>query len=242
MSDVINLEEKARENIKAIIFDMDGLMFDTEKLWGEAYKEVAKKWGLETKITEEVRNSCRGRCIKEIRKLFKELVDEMYLEREGREFPFEEYMNEHVEYIGEHINNNGISIKEGLIELLKYAHENNLKTAMATSSEIERVQYYLEKAGINRNQFDAIICGDMVQKGKPEPDVFIKACEDLSVSPEESIVLEDSLNGIIAAYKAGTNPIMVVDCVEPTDEIRSMLCTNPLNSLVEVKRILETMK
>lgn len=230
-----------KENdIKAIIFDMDGLMFDTEKLWLEACIAVAKKWGYE--VSEEFIKSCMGKKYEDIKALFKSLLDGLPLEREGKEFDFDEYRRQHIAYMDEAIENRGMPIKEGLIELLQYARENNIKTAMATSGLSSRVEFYLNKANITKSTFNAIICGDMVQNGKPAPDIFIKACEELSISPEEAIVLEDSMNGIIAAYNAQTKPVMVVDCIEPTDEIRNMLFTNPLNSLLEVKRMLILMR
>ena len=229
-------------NIKAIVFDMDGVMFDTERLYEEAFSIVAKNWGYESEVSEEFIKSFKGKTKAHMKILFKTLLDDISLEREGKEFDFDEYLKQIYGYIDNFIENNGKLVKDGLIELLQYAKENNIKTAIGTSEKSQRVQFYLNKANISEDDFGAIICGDMVQNGKPAPDIFLKACDKLSVSPEEAIIIEDALNGIIAAYRSGAKPIMVVDCVEPTDEMRSMLFVEPLNSLVQVQELLVSMK
>lgn len=228
-------------DVKAIIFDMDGLMFDTENLWIETAMAVAKRWGYE-EITEELIKSCMGRKPEATKNIFKSLLDKVSLEREGKEFNFNEYRKQYLAYTYELIESRGMPVKKGLIELLEYARMKNIKTAIATSSDKPRVQFYLNKANIDEDNFNAIICGNMVQKGKPAPDIFLKACEKLAVNPREAIVLEDSISGIIAAYNATTNPVMVIDCIEPIDEIMDMLFIEPLNSLVEVQKILTCME
>jgi len=218
---------------------MDGVMFDTERIYEEAFAAIAKTLGYEQEVSEEFIKGFKSNTKKVIKLKCKALLDELSLQRTGKEFDADEYIKQVLAYLYECIENRGIPIKNGLFELLQYARENNIKTAIGTSENSERVIDYLDKAGISENTFGAIICGDMVQNGKPEPDIFLRACEELSVRPEEAIILEDSLNGIIAAYRAGAKPIMVVDCIEPTDEIRSMLFVEPLNSLVEVQEMLE---
>lgn len=129
-------------------------------------------------------------------------------------------------------------IKDGLIELLQYSKMNNIKIAIGTSEKFERVQFYLNKANIDKDTFDAIICGDMVEKGKPAPDIYLKACEKILVNPENAIVCKDAPNGILVAYSAGTKPVMIIDLIEPTDKIRKLLFVNPLNTLTQVKEII----
>ena len=122
------------------------------------------------------------------------------------------------------------------------AKNHNIKIAIGTSEKFERVQFYLNKANIDKDTFNAIVCGDMVKNGKPAPDIYLNVCKQLDVNPEEAIVLEDSPNGIISAYRAKTNPVMVIDCIEPTQEIIELLYTTPLISLREVQNLLPSLK
>ena len=160
------------------------------------------------------------------------------MERTGKEFDADEHMKQVLDYLDEYINHNGMPIKKGLMELLQYAKDNKIKIAIGTSEKYERVKFYLDKANINESTFDAIVCGDMVKNGKPAPDIYLKSCEEISVKPEEAIVCEDAPNGIKAAYLAGTKPVMIIDKIEPTAEIRTMLCVKPLDSLIQVKELL----
>ena len=228
-----------KAKIKAIIFDMDGVMFDTEKLYRKAFIAIAKKWDWENEITKEFMDSNIGKSKKDIRNKYKELLDAKSIARSGKEFDFDEHLKQVYTYMDNYIETKGTIVKEGLVELLGFAKENNLRVAIGTSENYKRVQFYLEYANIPMDTFDAIVCGDMVQHGKPAPDIFIMACEELSVKPEEAVVLEDSLNGIIAAHRAGTKPIMIIDCIPPTDEIMKLLFFKPLNSLLEVAKIIK---
>lgn len=228
-----------KENIKAIIFDMDGVMFDTERLYEEAFAMIAKKWGYESEVTEEFIKSFKGKKKEAIKVMYKTLLDKVSVERTGKEFDADEHIKQVLEYLDNYIENNGMPIKNGLIELLQYAKINNIKIAIGTSEKFERVQFYLNKANINKDIFDAIICGDMVEKGKPAPDIYLKACEKILVNPENTIVCEDAPNGILAAYSAGTKPVMIIDLIEPTHEVKKLLFVNPLNSLNQVKDIID---
>ena len=226
------------KSIEAIIFDMDGVMFDTERLYEEAFAMIAKKWGYEAEVTEEFIKSFKGKKKEAIKILYKKLLDKVAIERTGKEFDADEHIRQVLDYLDQYIENNGMPIKNGLVELLQYAKNNNLKVAIGTSEKFERVQFYLDKANIDKNIFDAIVCGDMVQNGKPAPDIYLEACKSISVKPENSIICEDAPNGIIAAYRSGAKPVMVIDRIEPTDEIKNLLFVEPLNSLTQVQEII----
>lgn len=226
------------KNIKAIIFDMDGVMFDTERLYEEAFAVIAKKWGYKAEVTEEFIKSFKGKKKEAIKMLYKTLLDKISIERTGKEFDADEHIRQVLDYLDRYIENNGMPIKSGLIELLRYTKNNNIKVAIGTSEKFERVQFYLDKANIDKNTFDAIVCGDMVKNGKPAPDIYLKVCEKISIKPENAIICEDAPNGIIAAYRSGAKPIMVIDRIEPTEEIISLLFVKPLNSLAQVQEII----
>ncbi len=227
---------------KAIIFDMDGVMFDTERLYEEAFLSVAKQWGYESDVTLEFVKSFKGQKKESIKKLYKTLLDEKSIQKTGKGFDADEHMKQVLEYLDGYIERNGMPVKHGLIELIKYAHINNIKVAIGTSEKLERVKYYLEKADIGIDLFDAIVCGNMVEHGKPAPDIYLKVCEKLSVNPEDAIVCEDAPNGIMASYNAGTKTIMIVDLIEPTEEIKKLLFWEPLKSLSQLQDILDKNK
>lgn len=230
------------KSIEAIIFDMDGVMFDTERLYEEAFAMIAKKWGYESEVTEEFIKSFKGKKKEAIKLMYKELLDNLSIERTGKEFDADEHMKQVLDCLDNYIESKGMPIKNGLKELLEYAKMNNIKVAIGTSEKSERVQFYLDKANIDKDIFNAIVCGDMVKNGKPAPDIYLKVCEEINVNPENAIVCEDAPNGIVAAYRAGTKPIMIIDRIEPTNEVMQLLFVKPLNTLIQVQEIISNKK
>ncbi len=122
----------------------------------------------------------------------------------------------------EYIERNGMPYKSGLFELLDYLQTNNYKITVATSTESAKVKYYFDKSGLNE-YIDKIVCGDMVKKGKPEPDIYLKASELLGLAPADCLALEDSPNGILSAHRAGIRPVMIPDLIEPDDALRKII-------------------
>ena len=114
-----------------------------------------------------------------------------------------------------------LPMKPGVVELLSYLKDNGKKIALASSTRRETVVNQLRWADII-DYFDVIISGDMVARSKPAPDIFLKACEELRVSPEKAYAIEDSYNGIRAAHAGGLRPIMVPDLLEADDEMREL--------------------
>ena len=123
-------------------------------------------------------------------------------------------------------------------ELLEYLKNANAKLAVASSSPRWEVEKHLNDAGII-DCFSAIICGDMVEKSKPAPDIYIKACEMLNENPEECIALEDSKNGLLSAYRAGCKPIIVPDLWQPDEEILQII-KGKYSDLEQVKKAFES--
>ncbi|MCL2038093.1 HAD family phosphatase [Candidatus Saccharibacteria bacterium] len=219
-----------KNKIKAVIFDMDGLMFDTDRLTMSLWQKICDEHGGGQCITEEFWASLSGGN--------SDAFERAFVERFGIDFDYKTKRDQRREMEENHIEANGVPIKDGLHQLLDYLKKNKIKTAVATSRIEKMAQNWLELADVDQ-YFDVKVFGDSVKHSKPAPDIFLKACEELSVKPEETIVLEDAPNGIIAAHRAGTKPIMIVDYIQPTDEIRKMLFTEPLDSLAEVIEILE---
>ena len=213
--------------IKLIIFDMNGLMFDTEKLASIHWKEAGEKYNY--KIDDKVFIQTIGLKLIE--------TEEVYKEYYGARFPFEKIKNEEINMAENHILSKGLPLKKGLYELLEYIKEKQLKIALATSTNRDKTELLLDLSN-TKKYFDIITCGDEIINGKPDPEIFLKTSQVINCQSENCIVLEDSENGIIAAYGAGMLPIMIPDINEPGEEIEAMLFKK-FNNLKEVKDYFE---
>ena len=190
--------------IKAIIFDMDGLMIDSERVTFECYQEILK--GMNLTMDEEFYKTLLGKPIKGIYQRFYDVY--------GNDFPIENVIQDVHQLMAERFETEGVPVKKGLVELLHYLKDNNYKTIVATSSNRDRVDKILAQAKITEF-FDDSICGDEVTKGKPNPEVFLKSCQKLGVNFDEAIVLEDSEAGIQASYDANIKVICIPDMKYP---------------------------
>ncbi len=129
------------------------------------------------------------------------------------------------------IEKKGMPVKKGLFELLVFLRERSIKFTIATSSA-RKNGYFLQKAGI-AEYFGEIVTGDMISRGKPDPDIYLKACELIGMNPGDCIALEDSLMGIQSAHRAGLKPVMIPDLVPPDAETEKRLFARA-GSLLEV--------
>lgn len=208
--------------IKAVIFDMDGLMINSERVTFEGYVKVMAEKGYT--ITEEFYKKLLGKTLK--------TAYELFFQEYGNEFPMDEVLEQVHKYVADVFENDGVPLKKGLLELLQYLKSNNYLTIVATSSTRVRVDYILELANITQ-YFNDSICGDEVTHGKPNPEVFLRACQKLGVEPSEAIVLEDSEAGIQAASSANIPVICIPDMKYPEPEYEKMT-TQILNSLDQI--------
>ena len=190
--------------IKAVIFDMDGLMIDSERVTFECYQEILK--GMNLTMDEEFYKTLLGKPLKGIYQRFYDVY--------GNDFPIEDVIKDVHALMAQRFETEGVPVKTGLKALLEYLKANNYKTIVATSSNRDRVDTILAQAQIT-DYFDDSICGDEVTKGKPNPEVFLKSCQKLGVSVDEAIVLEDSEAGIQASYDAGIKVICIPDMKYP---------------------------
>jgi len=213
--------------IKGIVFDMDGLMFDTERVAMDGWDYAARELGIE--IPREIQVKTLG--------LIEENTKQIFEDYMGENFDFYKAKELRISYVYSYIEKNGVPLKKGLIELLDYLKANKYAIAVATSTEEEKATYLLKKAGVY-GYFNTVICGNMIEKGKPEPDIYLKASELLGVNPSECLALEDSINGILSADRAGMKPVMIPDIIQPDQNIKKLLYAF-LPSLLDVIKLLE---
>lgn len=212
------------KDFDAVVFDMDGVIFDSERATMECWIELANKYGIEN--IEEPYYRCTGTTMVRTR--------EIMLETYGQDFPYDTYAKEasvmyHTKYDG-----GRLPMKPGIRELLEFLRENGKKIAIASSSRSQTVINQIRDAGI-KDYFDAVICGDMVERSKPAPDIFLKACSELGVEPVRAYGIEDSYNGVRALHAGRLHPIMVPDLLPATDEMRGIAeCVlKDLNEVIE---------
>ena len=207
---------------KAVIFDMHGLMIDSERV---TYNEYVKKLAQlgHHDFTEELYRNCLGKN--------KQGICQVFIDHYGQDFPMDEVWDDVHVWIDESLRQY-VPKKKGLVELLEYLKANNYKTIVATSSGRARVDEILKNADLTK-YFDDTICGDEVTHGKPHPEIFLTACQKLDVKPEEALVLEDSEAGILAAYDGHIDVICVPDMKYPEPQFVEKV-TKIVDSLDEV--------
>ena len=208
----IEIKQQKPNVIKAILFDLDGVILDTEKLYTRFWQEAAQFYGYP--MTREqalgMRSLSRGIGEAKLKSYFGESID------------YEQVRTKRVELMSAYIEKEGVEAKPGIVELLDYLDAYGIKRAIATSSPLDRTREYLSKVGL-LDRFDELVSGHMVEKGKPEPDIYLYAASKLDLSPNECMVLEDSPAGILAAHRAGCVPVMVPDQDRPSEETRKLL-------------------
>ena len=219
--------EDIMEKIKAILFDMDGVIFDTERVYLEDWTRVFADFGY--KMEKEIYISVMGTGRKSVKEVFRQKfgqdlpIDQMYIQKDA--------------LLYEAIENNRVPLKEGVIEILNFLGNNGYKIALATSAKRDRLEKQLKGANI-WDRFDAIVCADDVVNSKPDPEIFLKAAKKLSVNPEECIVIEDSKAGIRAAYNAKMMGLHVEDLKQADEEILRY-CYKNFKNLLEIKKFIE---
>lgn len=193
----------------AIVFDMDGVIFDSERLVLSCWEKVAEKYRFEG--MHEVFMPCIGtNSVK---------TKEIVLDHYGRDFPYDKFSIEVSALFHDIADSGGLALKKGIRELLDYLKEEGIPTAVASSTRLEVVTKQLKQAGLY-DYFKVVTGGDQLKRSKPEPDIYLLTCEKMGVSPANAYAIEDSYNGIRSSYGAGMMPVMVPDMLPPTDEMR----------------------
>jgi len=197
------------KNRRCVIFDMDGVLLDSEIAILEQWMKIEKKYGLDGIV--DVHRECIG--------ITEAVTVEKVLDRFGRDFPYHRYRDEAYESLRRDTAVSGMPVKAGAHELLKWLKENGFKLGLASSTRSEIVKEELTQVGLLK-YFDRVVGGEMAERSKPDPAIYLKCASLLDISPEDAIVIEDSYNGVRAGNSAGAAVIMVPDLLKPTDEMK----------------------
>ncbi len=195
--------------IKAVLFDMDGVLIDTEKYLTKFWQQAAAEAGLSLKIED---------CYM-FRSFASQFASVVFQEKYGKEYDYFAIRNRRKELMKAHIETNGIEIKPEVKETLWAIKQKGIQIAVVTATDEERTKSYLTEIGIYE-WFDSVICATMVERGKPFPDVYLYACDRIGCTPKECMAVEDSPNGIQAASDAGCKTVMVPDLTQPDEDSR----------------------
>ncbi len=214
-----------KKEIKAVLFDLDGTLTDTEKYYQEAWPKALRHFGYEVEDDFALQLRSLGRPFAPLR--FKEIF--------GQDFDYTAVRQYRKELVEELIKQHGIPLKPGAREILSWLRERGVLTALVTANNYGRAERYLKKIDLF-DCFDRIICANMVEQGKPAPDIYAFACSELGIDPKETFAVEDSPNGVTSAYLAGCNVIMVPDLTEPDEELSKKLYRR-LDSLLDIKSL-----
>ena len=196
---------------EAVVFDVDGTLFDTERISGQIWGELGRKYGWMT--AREDHNRVAGRNRESIRLWMQE--------RMGPEFPVEEFMRTSSELAQARIEREGVPLKPGVRELLDLLRGRGVPMALATSTGRERTCRRLEPTGLGEH-FHMVITGDQVSRSKPDPEIYQLACRGLGVSPGRALAVEDSANGVRSAAAAGMRVALIPDVAPLTQEVMAL--------------------
>lgn len=221
---------------KCIVFDMDGVIFDSERATLSCWVDVGLEYGISGAAAAEKGVPGVEDTYMKLIGVTKEASRQIMLDTYGQDFDYDEYEAWTIELYRERFSGGRLPMKAGVNELLEWLRDGGWQIGLASSTRREFVVAQLRDAGL-LDFFKVVVTGDMIARSKPEPDIYLRACELLGAEPGDAFAIEDSYNGIRSAYAAGMKPLMVPDILGPDDEMRSK-AVRIMESLHEVREYL----
>ena len=213
--------------IRGILFDMDGLVLDSESLYTRFWREAAQALGYTMTVEQSLGMRSLGK------KLGQPYLESLY----GPGIDYTTLRNKRIELMEVYVDQHGIAPKVGIYELLDYMEENGIAAAITSSSPMESIERHL--AAVNLlHRFQKFCSGHNIPNGKPAPDIYLLGAKELGLKPEECLALEDSPTGVLSAYRAGCLPVIIPDLDQPGEETQKILFAKA-DSLVHVIDILK---
>lgn len=217
-----NIYKTPLARVRGVLFDMDGVVLDTEKLYARFWREAAAEQGYDMSYEQALG-------MRSLNNVAGQAKLEEYF---GLGVSRQRFREIRIRRMDAYTDIYGVEAKPGIHELLDHLEAQGIRKAITTSSPIERVEKYLKPLGLF-DRFDRICSGHQVPKGKPEPDIYLYGAACLGLTPEECLALEDSYTGILSAHRAGCMAVMVPDLDQP-DERTMELLFGKADSLVDV--------
>lgn len=213
--------------IRGVLFDMDGLVLDSEKLYTRFWMEAAGDLGYPMTFRQALG----------LRSLNRDAGQAKLTEYFGPGVSYPQVRARRIELMDAHIEKYGIDVKPGIFELLDYLQEHGIASAITSSSPMENIRRHLSAHGLV-HRFDQLCSGYDVPRGKPAPDIYLHGAAALNLRPEECLALEDSPTGIVSAYRAGCLPVMIPDQDQPGEDTAAILYAKA-DSLTDVIGLLK---
>lgn len=214
--------------LEGVVFDVDGVLFDTERLMHQIWHEVGQEMGWPQPGRDYLEFVGNGRSV----------IFEKMLALYGPEFPKEDFLTSCSQTLQDRLARDGVPLKPGVKEILQLLHAHRIPIAIATSTAMRRTGPRMEWTGLSPF-FSAMITGDQVEHGKPHPEIYQKACRALGTHPAHTLAVEDSRNGILSATAAGMPVVMIPDMIPPTPELEKLVRCR-CSSLPELTQLLRS--
>lgn len=210
--ELLKPEWGAKRPIRGILFDMDGLVLDSEVLYTRFWREAAAALGYTMTVEQSLGMRSLGK------KLGQPYLESLF----GPGIDYTELRSKRIELMDAYVAEHGIAPKPGIYELMDYLHSHGIAAAITSSSPMDYIQKHLKAVNL-LHRFDKLCSGHEVPNGKPAPDIYLLGAAGLGLRPEECLALEDSPTGILSAHRAGCLPVMIPDLDQPDEPTRSLL-------------------
>ena len=209
----LHIYKQNTPRIRGVLFDMDGLVLDTEKLYTRFWIEACRFYGFPMTLEQALKMRAANS------KLSEENLHSFF----GPEVDYRQCRSKRIELMDAFIEAHGVEIKPGILALLEHLEARGIPAAITSSAPRDRIEKHLASVGL-LNRFDAICSGHDVPHGKPAPDIYLHGAAALNLPPESCLALEDAPTGILAAYRAGCVTVMVPDMDQPDSQTQKLLC------------------